>query len=81
MTSTAYGAAGIWGRWRNYASSGDGGNVRLRDLIKNDSRYPEQFRFSVLQVLPKTMSRDEVLVRETLYKHKLGTRATGLNSN
>jgi hypothetical protein len=29
----------------------------------------------------ETMAREEVLQRETLYKHKLGTRATGLNSN
>jgi hypothetical protein len=78
---SAYGESGIWGRWRNYAISGDGGNVRLRDLIKSDSAYPDQFRFSVLQILPRTMARDEVLKRETLYKHKLGTRATGLNSN
>ncbi len=78
---SAYGESGIWGRWRYYAISGDGGNVRLRELIKRDSAYPEQFRFSVLQILPKTMARDEVLKRETLYKRKLGTRATGLNSN
>jgi len=26
------------------------------------------------------MARDDVVRRETLYKHKLGTRATGLNS-
>jgi hypothetical protein len=48
------------------------------EIRKSD---PEQFRFSVLQILPKTMARDEVLQRETLYKHKLGTRAKGLNSN
>ena len=78
---SAYGESGIWGRWRNYANSGDGGNVQLRELIRSDSDYPEQFRFSVLQILPKTMAPYEVLQRETLYKHKLGTRATGLNSN
>jgi hypothetical protein len=78
---SAYGESGIWGRWRHYANSGDGGNARLRELIRRDSSYPEQFRFSVLQILPKTMARDEVLQREMLYKHKLGTRATGLNLN
>jgi len=78
---SAYGESGIWGRWRNYAISGDGGNVQLRALIIGNSAYPEQFRFSVLQILPKTMAREEVLRRETLYKGKLGTRATGLNSN
>ena len=78
---SAYGEGGIWGRWAKYAASGDGGNVRLRDLLKRDSDYPEQFRFSVLQILPKTMTAVEVIKRETLYKHKLGSRATGLNSN
>lgn len=77
---SASGESGIWGRWRNYARTGDGGNVKLRDLIGENSAYPEQFRFSVLQILPKTMARDEVLKRESLYKEKFGTRATGLNS-
>lgn len=78
---SAYGENGIWGRWKNYAATGDGGNVQLRKLMRKDSSYPEQFRFSVLQILPKTMARDEVLQREIKCKHKLGTRAVGLNSN
>jgi hypothetical protein len=78
---SAYGVDGFWGRWSNYARSGDGGDIQLRELIARDSAYPGQFRFSVLQTLPKTMARDEVIRRETLYKNKLGTRAIGLNSN
>ena len=78
---SAHGESGIWGRWRQYAISADGGNVRLRKLIGIDSDYPEQFRFSLLQILPKTMTREEVLQREMLFKNKLGTRATGLNAN
>ena len=79
---SAYGASGIWGRWRNYAKTGHGGNAQLKKLIRSDPRaYPEQFRFSVLQILPKTMAFNEVVRRETQYKHKLGTRAKGLNSN
>jgi hypothetical protein len=79
---SAYGASGIWGRWRNYAKSGHGGNAKLRKLIVHDSHvYPAQFRFSVLQILPKTMTRHGVLQREARYKDKLGTRAIGLNSN
>jgi hypothetical protein len=68
-------------RWRESAKSGHGGNALLRDLIRLDLSYPERFRFSMLQILPKTMSRDEVLRREALYKTKLGTRAKGLNLN
>jgi hypothetical protein len=78
---SASGEGGIWARWREYARSGHGGNALLRDLIRFDSSYPERFRFSMLQILPKTMSRDEVPRREALYKTKLGTRAKGLNLN
>jgi hypothetical protein len=78
---SASGEGGRWARWREYAKSGHGGNALLRDLIRLDSSYPERFRFSMLQILPKTMSRDEVLRREALYKTKLGTRGKGLNLN
>ena len=77
---SACGASGVWGRWEQYAKIGDGGNKLLEDLIARDSDYPERFRFSLLQILPKTMAPAEVIKREGLYKRKLGTRATGLNS-
>jgi hypothetical protein len=72
---SAYGEGGIWSRWREYAKNGHGGNKKLRDL------NPAHFRFSVLQVLSKTMSRDEVRKHEAHYKAKLGSRAKGLNLN
>lgn len=78
---SAYGGDGIWGRWRNYAKSGHGNNLLLRNLIERDPEYPERFRFSLLQILPKSMAREEVIERERIYKLKLGTRATGLNLN
>jgi len=77
---SAYGESGIWGRWRQYAISGHGGNVKLKSLLKADPSYPEFFRFSVLQILPRTMTRNKVLDIEAKYMDKLGTRATGLNS-
>lgn len=78
---SATGEGGVWARWRQYARSRHGGNSHLRDLIARDPAYPGRFRFSLLQILPKTMARDEVIRREALYKRKLGTRATGLNLN
>jgi len=79
---SACGEEGIWGRWREYAGSGDGGNARLRELIAREPAvYPDGFRFSVLQILPKTMTKEEVIHREAKYKEKLGSRATGLNAN
>lgn len=78
---SAYGATGIWGRWQQYADTGDGGNVKIKELIAKDPDYPASFRFSILHILPRSMSRDAVIQRETEYKIKLGTRAVGLNSN
>jgi len=78
---SAYGASGLWGRWKTYAESGHGNNVKLKKLIKADPDYPKSFRFSVLHILPRTLSKDQVIQREKEYKIKLGTRATGLNSN
>jgi hypothetical protein len=77
---SAYGPGGIWERWRKYAVSGHGGNIQLKALMQKNSSYPEQFRFSLLQILPKTMAVEKVVKREWLYMRKLGTRATGLNS-
>jgi hypothetical protein len=78
---SAYGEAGIWGRWQEYARTGHGGNLHLRRLMDRDPAYPTAFRFSILQILPRTMVRKEIIDRERLYKEKLGTRATGLNLN
>jgi len=78
---SAYGLSGIWGRWSNYATTGHGGNKLLKELVASDSEYPESFRFSVLQVLPKTNKKAEVIRWENQYKLKLGSRATGLNAS
>jgi hypothetical protein len=78
---SAYGAGGVWGRWAQYAQSGHGGNKRLVELLARDGDYPARFRFSLLQILPKTFTKDEVIAREGVFKEKLGTRATGLNLN
>jgi len=78
---SAHGTEGIWGRWAAYARTGHGGNDLLKRLVKRDRDYPEAFVFSVHQVLPRSLSRPEVIAWERHYKLKLGTRATGLNSN
>ncbi len=78
---SASGASGVWGRWEQYAKKGHGDNKLLIDLLARDSDYPQRFSFSLLHILPKTLTRDEVIKREGLYKLKLGTRATGLNLN
>jgi hypothetical protein len=79
---SASGVGGLWSRWQDYViSGGHGNNAQLKELIASDSAYPAAFRFSVLQILPRTYSRDRVLALERTYKLKLGSRAIGLNSN
>lgn len=78
---SAYGRSGIWGRWQQYAANGHGGNKLLEQIVNDDPAYPNAFRYSVLQVLPKSTKDAEVIRWETHYKVKLGSRATGLNVN
>lgn len=78
---SAYGQAGIWGRWAQYVTSGHGNNVELQKLVASDNDYPSGFRFSILQVLPKSLTKTEVIAWESQYKQKLGSRAHGLNLN
>jgi hypothetical protein len=78
---SAYGLGGFWSRWSQYATTGHGENVKLRVLMESDTAYPKAFRFSILHILPKTTAPEEVIRRESLYKTKLGSKATGLNLN
>lgn len=71
----AYGADNIFGRWLNYAKSGHGGNTKLK------KRNPKDFQFSVLQILPHDMAKDDVCHAETTWKERLHTREYGLNDN
>lgn len=78
---SATGAEGIWGRWREYAKTGHGNNELLKELIAPDGPYPKAFRFSILQIVPKSMTREDVIEREARLKAKLGCLAHGLNLN
>lgn len=72
---SAYGAEGLWGRWRTYSKSGHGGNRMLKD------RDPANFQWSVIRTVSTTMSKREVIRIESLEKRKHGSRAIGLNVN
>ena len=78
---SAYGENGIWGRWEDYAANGHGGNTLLEEMIDENGDYPVSFRYSVLQILPKSTINTEVIRWEQRYKEKLGSRAVGLNLN
>ena len=72
---SACGDENIYGRWMNYAASGDGGNKLLR------ARKPQSFRFSVLQLVSQDMESEKVIAVENSWKDRLHTREFGLNLN
>lgn len=79
---SAYGDDGIWGRWCSYVfTNGHGNNKMLVELLKNDPTYGFNFRFSILMLLPRTITPDEAIKKERLFKNKLGTNSFGLNNN
>jgi hypothetical protein len=76
---SAYGEEGILGRWWTYANTHHGNNVVMMDLLP---KYPDRytnFQFSVLQTLPLSMSKDQVIQREHRYMKKLDSRTFGFN--
>jgi len=78
---SAYGAGGIWARWKSYVRSPSGGNALLKKLLENSPARCKQFQFSILRVLEPSATKAEVIDQEVLTKRKLGSRAFGLNSN
>lgn len=73
---------GIWGRWSVYANTkGHGGNKTLRELVEKDPAYGSNFQFSILALLSKTVTPDEAIKKECLYKKKLRTIEFGYNNN
>jgi hypothetical protein len=72
---SATGGEGFLQRWLTYARDGHGGNIILK------KRGRRNYRIGVLQIASTQMSPDAVLALESCWKHKLGSRAHGLNSN
>lgn len=74
----AYGDDNILGRWEQYAASGHGGNVRLRD----ETRAASNFVFSILERVSPDMKPDDITDLEKNWKERLHTRVPfGLNEN
>jgi hypothetical protein len=78
---SATGNGGLWQRWCEYAKSGHGHNLRLKQLCEQRPGHPAAFRFSILETFSRSLSREEALSLEGFFKQKLGTRAFGLNAN
>lgn len=78
---SAYGEEGLIGRWKTYIETKHGGNKILISLLREDPDRYKRFQFSILQTLPRSMNRDQVVRKEQVFKQKLGTRSFGLNDN
>ena len=78
---SAYGKDGLLGRWTVYVQTHHGNNKEMRKLVCD---YPERyhaFQFSILQILPKTLTDEEVINIEGLWKKKLMSTKFGMNDN
>lgn len=73
---SAYGETNLLGRWLGYSKTGHGGNSLLK------GRNPENFRFSILQLLAHDHDPTDVIRIENSWKERLHTRKPhGLNEN
>lgn len=56
--------------------------VRHKDRRLDIWQYAvKYFQFSILMLLPKTVTPDEAIRKEQLFKRKLGSNTFGLNNN
>ena len=77
--STYNKTAGIWERWKEYATSIDGFAEELKKLIVADPNYVYNFQWIILEVLPLKVSPEKAIGRESFYKEKFCTREHGYN--
>ena len=70
-------------RWSNYVADGHGGNVELRELIKQNGfdYIKENFQYSILENYNARMDDEYILMRESWWKETLCTRTHGYNKN
>lgn len=79
---STYNREGIWGRWKQYAETGHGGDKDLIPLLEADSNYAAKyFQWCILETLPIKVLDEHAIDRESLYKRKFGTREFGYNNN
>lgn len=79
---STYGKEGIWGRWKQYAATGHGGDVKLIEKLDADELYAvKNFQWVILEILPLYISENDVIDREKLYKRKFCTNDFGYNLN
>ena len=72
-----------WGRWSDYIHGYHGNNKELKELYAASSReyFEKNFKFTILEVLSKSLVPEEVIQRERLWKQKLQTIKFGYNAS
>ncbi|MBP6429641.1 MAG: GIY-YIG nuclease family protein, partial [Bacteroidales bacterium] len=78
---STYGREGIWGRWKEYAKSGHGGNTELVNLVEQNNKSMYDFHWVILETLSINVTAYEAIEREALYKFKFQTIKFGYNLN
>ena len=70
-------------RWSSYVADGHGGNVELRELVKQQGfdYVKENFQYSILENYNARMDDGYILKRESWWKETLRTREFGYNKN
>lgn len=70
-------------RWSSYAADGHGGNIELRELVKQQgfNYVKENFQYSILENYNARMDDEYILKRESWWKETLCTRTHGYNKN
>lgn len=70
-------------RWSSYAADGHGGNIELRELVKQQGLdyVKENFQYSILENYNARMDDGYILKRESWWKETLCTRTHGYNKN
>ncbi len=72
---------GIWDRWKEYSQNGHGGDKKLIEKLKDNPNYAKNYTFSILTIMSKKSSNQEVLDQEKLFKDKFDSINHGLNDN
>lgn len=70
-------------RWASYVANGHGGNVELKELVKEKGfdYVKENFQYSVLENYNARMDDHYILSRESWWKTTLCSRSHGYNKN
>jgi len=74
---SATGEDGFWQRWQNYLANGHGGNK----VLIRDHRDARTAMVSILEVSGSAESTQDIIGREVVWQHKLGTKAKPLDSD